>query len=122
MRAMRGGVPAGRRWLARGFHFASPSYHASLLPAVAANRAALRDAAIFALDNTNPTLTTWHWEPVCSMLNGKLLDGGAKTDTRDAFGAANGAQLLASKSELALLTEHVTTFAPPRQDLREPVR
>ena len=119
---MRGGVPAGRRWLARGFHFASPSYHAALLPKTVAAREPLRVAALKRLSESQADYYLWKEVPVASLLNGQTLGAGAATQTVDAFGAVSGSQLLATADELAALTEHVSEFVPERSDLRGPVR
>ena len=100
MRAMRGGVPAGRRWLARGFHFASPSYHAALLPKTVAAREPLRVAALKRLGESQADYYLWKEVPVASLLNGQTLGAGAATQTVDAFGAVSGSQLLATADEL----------------------
>lgn len=108
--------------LARQFHYASPAYHDALLPAVAADPAQIRAAALDAIQDADAIRASWYSDPVASLLCGRTLDAGTRVETLDAFGAANGAQMLASPSELAALTEHATTFHPAPADLREPVR
>ena len=111
------------RRFTRAFHFASPAYQTALTaPPTAADRTALRRAALKALSNSDATKARWHAEPVSSLLNNKALTGGARVETVDAFGTTNGAQLLASADEMAALTTHATSFAPPRVDLRDAVR
>lgn len=106
----------------RSFHYASPAYHSALLPAVAADPGKIRSAALAALEDSKAIKASWHTKPVTSLLNGKSLENGERVDTMDAFGNANGAQLLASASEMAQLIEHAASFHPERTDLREPVR
>jgi hypothetical protein len=110
------------RRFVRQFHFASPAYNKAFVARPAADRSVLSAAALAALDNASATKALWHSQPVCSLLAGRKLEGGARVDTTDAFGLVSGSQLLATADELAALTEHVTTFAPPRTDLRGPVR
>jgi hypothetical protein len=108
--------------LARPFHYASPAYHEALLPAVSADPAEIRAAALKAIEDADAIRASWHSDPVASLLCGRSLDAGTRVETVDAFGAASGAQLLASASEMAALTEHVTSFQPAPADLRAPVR
>jgi hypothetical protein len=104
----------------RPYHFASPGFHAALLPAVAAEREPLRAAATHALNGFDKA--KWHSSPVATVLEGNILDGGTRVDTLDAFGLANGSQLLAAPSELDRLIDHATGFVPARADLRTAVR
>ena len=104
----------------RTYHFASPGYHAAFLPAVSVDHSAIRAAAVDALAKKHAG--EWHDSPVVSLLKGKKLDGGARTDTVDAFGAVNGAQLLASHAEVEQLRDHAATFRPAPADLRAAVR
>ena len=105
----------------RSFHYASSAYHDAFSPAVGAvDTEALRSAAIGAVDAGAGE--DWHSAPMASFVRGTQLVGGAKVDTRNAFGAVNGSQLLASVEEMSTIMDHLTTFAPARCDLRVPVR
>ena len=106
----------------RAFHYASPSYLGAFSPAVSADRDAIRSSATQVLKSAENIKASWHAEPIASLLAGKSLTRGTKVDTQDAFGLTSGSQLLASPSEVDALTQHATTFSPPRSDLREAVR
>ena len=102
------------------FHFGTPEFHSTFLPAVDVDREALRAQAVEALQIRNEQ--EWYQSPVVSMLNGHALDGGLVTSTTDAFGRENGSQLLATDAEVDLLASHAASFRPERADLREGVR
>ena len=129
LRSSRSQYMLGRasRWVLRAphhrraFHYASPEFHAALMPAVGAvDTDSLRAAAVAALNSTDADL--WHAEPITSLLNGKALSAGERVDTLDACGRVNGSQLLATAEEMAALTDHACSFAPGPADLREAVR
>ena len=94
------------RRFARSYHFASPAYHAAFSPRVAVDTAPIRAAALAAhgrlVAETSPNSgpASWHASPMVSLLGGKRLEGGERVLTVDAFGATNGAQLLASTDEM----------------------
>ena len=68
-------------------------------------------------------MSHWLWpQPMVSLLGGERLADGASVDTRDAFGAINGAQLLATEDEAERLVAHAAYFRPPPADLRAAVR
>ena len=100
--------------------FATPEYHGAFSPSIAVDSDALRAAAVSALARKDAS--TWHTSPVVSLLGGEALQGGTRVDTVDAFGAVNGAQLLASEEESDLLLAHAASFRPQRADLREAAR
>ena len=111
---------AARLLARRSFHLGTDAYHSAFSPAIAVDTDEIRAAAVAALDAHDSG--TWFTSPMVSLLGGERLADGASVDTRDAFGAINGAQLLATEDEAERLVAHAAYFRPPPADLRAAVR
>lgn len=118
----RGRTAASGALQARGFHFGSPAYNAAFLPAVEVDPGPIRSAALLAIAAQRSRPRQWFDEPVTSLLRGTTLTGGTRVETIDAFGRANGAQLLASEAEMQTIIEHAELFVGTPRDLRSAVR
>ena len=104
----------------RSFHLGTDAYHSAFSPAIAVDTDKIRAAAVAALDAHDSG--TWFSSPMVSLLGSERLADGASVDTRDAFGAINGAQLLATEDEAERLVAHASYFRPPPADQRAAVR
>jgi cob(I)alamin adenosyltransferase len=120
--AVRRGRTAAAGAHARSFHFGSSAYAECFLPAVEVDPGPIRSAAVQAVAAQRSRPRQWFDEPVTSLLRGSALTGGTRTETIDAFGRANGAQLLASEAEMQAIIEHAQRFVGAPRDLRSAVR
>jgi len=103
---LRRGTVAGRTLhgpavtATRAFHFGSPTYAATFLPAIQVDTASIRASAVTAVAALRSQPRQWFDSPMTSLLRGEALAGGTRVDTVDAFGEVNGAQLLATEEEM----------------------
>lgn len=104
---------------ARAYNFGSPSYLACFGDLPIADGAALRRDTIAYLGAFEPK--TWYEDPVASIVNGVVLDGGALAPTVDAFAHENGRIRVADAAGVAAIAAHMGGFAP-RRDYRAGVR
>ena len=103
----------------RSYHFASLSYVASFSGYPPVDVQGLRRGAVEYLEAFPKA--EWHSDPVCSLVRGERLTEGEACDTVDAFGRANGRQLLATAGGVDAVLRHVRQLRPQR-DLRKPIR
>lgn len=111
----------------RPYHFASSAFDGCLerdgIPDPV-DTASLRKSAIEYLDAFDPQ--SWYNDPVVTLLNGEVLDGGREVKTLDAFQRENGKAIEATPEQVEAVIEHIENLkkrAPDApKDLRAAVR
>lgn len=116
--------PAELRPISRAYQFATAQFAAAFgdLPDAGPAYADRLRADAVAHARTFDARAAWTADPIISLLRGKALLGGARVETRDAFGRVNGAMVHATPAQVDELVAHVCAYVPPVADLRAQVR
>lgn len=107
------------RVLTRSYNFASTSYNQCFGNWDTVDMDVIRKNSIDYLNNFDHQ--SWFDDPICTIINGKSITTGEKSDTPDAFGKIVGSQILGNTDIVDSVIQHMKEFTP-KKDYREAAR